>query len=104
MILCLQFRQNVLSMDTVEHRLPAVLTVQVWDNDTLTADDFIGEIYIAYRRYIHTHENKTHIYRYPISSITTCQKNYLKSQELFLCNINEYISMRDLLLILTFRG
>ena len=34
--------QKIFNVDAVEHKLPAVLAIQIWDNDTLTADDFIG--------------------------------------------------------------
>ena len=37
-------KESVLSWDETEFRLPARLTLQVWDADHFSADDFLGEI------------------------------------------------------------
>ena len=36
-------KEHFYSLTETEHNLLPVLTMQVWDNDTFTPDDFIGE-------------------------------------------------------------
>lgn len=36
-------RDNIFSLDKTEQKLPAILILQVWDFETLSSDDFLGE-------------------------------------------------------------
>lgn len=35
-------RENIFSLDKTEQKLPAILSLQVWDFETLSSDDFLG--------------------------------------------------------------
>lgn len=35
-------RENIFSLDKTEKKLPAILSLQVWDFETLSSDDFLG--------------------------------------------------------------
>lgn len=35
-------RKNIFSLDKTEQKLPAILSLQVWDFETLSSDDFLG--------------------------------------------------------------
>lgn len=37
------------SLDETEQRLPPIFTVQVWDNDKFSFDDFLGKAYEIYK-------------------------------------------------------
>ncbi|XP_044072290.1 fer-1-like protein 6 isoform X2 [Siniperca chuatsi] len=37
-------RENIFSLDKTEQKLPAILSLQVWDFDTLSSDDFLGTV------------------------------------------------------------
>lgn len=36
-------RENIFSLDKTEQKLPAILSLQVWDFETLSSDDFLGQ-------------------------------------------------------------
>lgn len=40
---CLQ--EHFFSLDKIERHLPVRLNLQVWDNDLISADDFLGELH-----------------------------------------------------------
>lgn len=40
--ICICFKEHFYSLDKTEVHLPPRLTVQVWDNDLFSPDDFIG--------------------------------------------------------------
>lgn len=35
-------RESIFSLDKTEQKLPAILSLQVWDFETLSSDDFLG--------------------------------------------------------------
>ncbi|XP_078118672.1 fer-1-like protein 6 [Sander vitreus] len=37
-------RQHIFSLDKTEQKLPAILSLQVWDFETLSSDDFLGTV------------------------------------------------------------
>nr|XP_046260385.1 fer-1-like protein 6 isoform X2 [Scatophagus argus] len=37
-------RESIFSLDKTEQKLPAILTLQVWDFETLSSDDFLGTV------------------------------------------------------------
>ncbi|XP_037095940.1 fer-1-like protein 6 isoform X1 [Syngnathus acus] len=37
-------RDNIFSLDKTEQKLPAILSLQVWDFETLSSDDFLGTV------------------------------------------------------------
>ncbi|XP_056904113.1 fer-1-like protein 6 [Takifugu flavidus] len=37
-------RENIFSLDKTEQKLPAILSLQVWDFETLSSDDFLGTV------------------------------------------------------------
>ncbi len=37
-------KEHFWSLDETEIKLPPVLTIQVWDNDKFSADDFLGQL------------------------------------------------------------
>ena len=47
-------KEHFYSLTETEHYTLPVLTMQVWDNDTFTPDDFIGELAVVI--IIHTHQ------------------------------------------------
>ena len=42
-LLVVSKRESIFALDKTEQKLPAVLLLQVWDFDRLSADDFLGE-------------------------------------------------------------
>lgn len=40
-------RENIFSLDKTEQKLPAILSLQVWDFETLSSDDFLG-VFLSY--------------------------------------------------------
>lgn len=40
-------RENIFSLDKTEQKLPAILSLQVWDFETLSSDDFLG-VFLPY--------------------------------------------------------
>lgn len=41
-------REHFWSLDETETRQPPVFVVQIWDNDTFSADDFLGFSIVAF--------------------------------------------------------
>lgn len=44
----MQKREHIYSLDKTEKKLPAILILQVWDFETLSSDDFLGESMLIY--------------------------------------------------------
>ncbi|XP_034741392.1 fer-1-like protein 6 [Etheostoma cragini] len=43
-VLVVRKRQHIFSLDKTEQKLPAILSLQVWDFETLSSDDFLGTV------------------------------------------------------------
>ena len=38
-------KKDIFAIDYEDNKVPAILYLQVWDNDRFSADDFIGQFY-----------------------------------------------------------
>lgn len=51
-VMVVKKKEHFYSLTETEHLILPVFTMQVWNNDTFTPDDFIGEWYISHNNNI----------------------------------------------------